>query len=415
MKDFRKEREFTALKNKIARQSLVLIFLVIMLGVLNGLGNKTESKLPTSSGIGTLAQPFVPSAKNSQPVQETRALILNQKESEVFGFAPYWTFNKLDNVDFETLTTLAYFSITVSGDGNLDKGDQGYATFKGKRATEVFQKAHDHRARVVLTLTQMNNWQILAILDDPEAQERVIEQAVSEVQDRGIDGINVDFEYDGNPGPEYRDKFTKFVTDLTEEMHKANPDSKVTVSVYAASVKDPKIYDIGALSKVSDGIFMMAYDFAGASSDIAMPTAPLHGDEDGTYWYDVSSAVDDFLKVMPADKLILGVPWYGYNYPVYQPDANAATGWGAGISQTYALAKDNINPDKEGWDDKSKVGWKAYLGWDGWRMIFLEDQRSLGIKYDFAKEKNLAGVGIWALGFDEGKEDLWKVLKEKFG
>lgn len=381
----------------------VALFLLIVLAFLNSLGGKEQQLKPL-----TVTSPAGINIRSNQPVMEAR--------SEVFGFAPYWTFNKLDNVDFKTLTTLAYFSITVSGDGSLDKGDQGYIVWRGRKATELFQKAHDHNTRVVLTLTQMNNGEIKAIMDSPKAQERLINEAVSEVTDRGIDGINVDFEYDGNPGPQYRDKFTKFVADLTAEMHKANPNSKVTVSVYAAAAKDPKIYDIGALSQISDGIFMMAYDFANASADEAMPTAPLYGHDDGTYWYDVSTAVEDFLTQMPAEKLILGVPWYGYNYSVYQPGIKAQTGWGGGVPQPYATAKNTIEPELEGWDEKGQVGWQAYYdGYGDWRMIFLEDQKSLGLKYDFAKEKNLAGVGIWALGFDGGKEDLWKVLKEKFG
>ena len=48
-------------------------------------------------------------------------------------------------------------------------------------------------------------------------------------------------------------------------------------------------------------------------------------------------------------------------------------------------------------------------------MIFTEDTRSLGIKYDFAKANRLAGIGIWALGFDHGRTELWTLLKDKFG
>ncbi len=48
-------------------------------------------------------------------------------------------------------------------------------------------------------------------------------------------------------------------------------------------------------------------------------------------------------------------------------------------------------------------------------MIFIEDKKSLGIKFDFAKAKNLGGVGMWALGFDDGKIDFWALLQEKFG
>lgn len=414
-------------KNKRRFAAVLLGVLCLGLIFLNGLKGKTVK----------LLSPF---GSSLAPLEEVKG------GREVFGFAPYWTINKLDNVDFNTLTTLAYFDVPVKANGHLDKDSQGYKTFKGKQATKVFRKAHAHGTRVVLTLTQMDNASIKKLMDNPEAQKIAIAQAVEEVDKRGIDGINVDFEYIGHPGEGYRRKFTKFVSALSREMHKKNPGSQVTVSVYASAVKEPKIYDIHNLAKVSDGIFMMAYDFATKKADQAMPTAPLYGHKEGLYWYDIATAVEDFTKVMPSHKLILGVPWYGYDYPVYEPTVKADVhkgsvywykkwsnrwrwSWRKGTSrlpslvQTYERAQDNIKGGapgitdyKEGWDDSGKVGWKAYKnGSNTWRMVFIEDERSLGIKYDFAKDNNLGGVGIWALGFDHGQTEMWGLLRDKFG
>lgn len=354
---------------------------------------------------------------------------------EVFGFAPHWTFDKLDNVDFSVLSTLAYFGIEVNQDGSIVK-DAGYNVFHSQEATALFTKAHENGTRVVLTLTQMQNDKIKSFLDDPEAQENIISEAVSLVSERGIDGINIDFEYTGNPGSEYKDKFSVFTKNLAEKMHKENPESHVSVSVYASSVNSPQLYDLEKLSRYSDGIFMMAYDFATSGSGHAIPTAPLYGHKDGEYWYDISTAVEDFLRVMPKEKLILGLPWYGYDYPVKNPSVKASRDYGyyaraynrwgypysyfvprgKAYAQTYAKAKDIEHIEQEGWDENGQVGWKAYKDDSGqWRMIFLEDERSLAIKYDFAKEKGLKGVGMWALGFDHGNKELWSLLNEKFG
>jgi spore germination protein YaaH len=341
---------------------------------------------------------------------------------EVMGFAPFWTINKLDNVDFDTLTTFAYFGVPIKSDGSLDREDYGYTVFQSKRATEVFKKAHQHGTRVVLTITQMDNDTLDAILSDPKAQEVAVNETVNEVIERGIDGVNIDFEYVGNPGKEKRDAFSSFVSLMTRKMHEKLPDSRVTVSVYASSASTPKLYDIAAISNGSDGIFMMAYDFAVAGSDQATPTAPLYGKEEGKYAYDIATSVEDFLKLMPAEKLILGVPYYGYNYMVYEPKVKGATrprsSWrGKSSAQTYESVAKHVKADKTGWDEVGQVGWQAYYveDTDTWRMIFLDDARSLGIKYDYAKSKGLGGVGMWALGFDEGKSELWAVLREKFG
>jgi spore germination protein YaaH len=353
---------------------------------------------------------------------------------EVFGFAPYWTLEKMGNVDFSVLTTLAYFDLPINSDGSIDENTPGYQKFNSDGATALFNKAHANGTRVVATVTQMDNATIKAFLDDPQAQKNAIKNITDVVVQRGIDGINIDYEYVGNPGKEYKDKFSSFVKELSEGMHKSLPGSNVTVSVYASAAKFPKLYDIGAISKATDGIFMMAYDFATSGSDNAIPTDPLYGYKEGKYWYDISTAVDDFLTQMPREKLILGLPWYGYDYPVSSPAVEAPkdTGyyayyWYRGYkyryfvpreqahASTYALAKSDITPDETGWDDYGKVTWQAYKSSDGWRMIFLDDEKSLAIKYDFAKDKGLGGVGMWALGFDDGSTELWTLLENEFG
>ncbi|RJQ27805.1 glycoside hydrolase family 18 protein [Candidatus Parcubacteria bacterium] len=368
---------------------------------------------PSSYNKASIISPLAPSFNS------ITSTAVDDNKYEVFGFAPYWNFTKLDNIDYSVLTTLAYFDIPVAADGNLIQGD-GYYAFKGDKATELFKKAHNNGTRVVLTITQMNNYDIEAFLNSDTAQKRAIDQTTELVKKRGIDGVNIDFEYTGDPGQEYRNKFSTFVADFTKKMHKEVPNSKVTVSVYASAIKEPKVYDIQSLSKNSDGIFMMAYDFATASSDSAMPTSPLYGHKEGEYWYDVSSAVEDFLKHMPSEKLILGVPYYGYNYLVSEPGVKAQTlpYWRGSMVQTYSDVEDgNSSNALSGWDDKGKVSWKAYIDSNSyvWRMAFVDDQKSLGIKYDFAKDKKLGGIGIWALGFDEGKSELWELLKDKFG
>jgi len=384
-----------------------------------------KAKLFISLGTMIVNLTFLPMISSSTAL---KPLTENKQAKEVFGFAPYWKFSQLDNIDFNVLTTLAYFGIPVDQNGYLVESDQGYITFNGAQATDLFRKAHAGGTRVVLTLTQMDDPTIEAFLDSDEARQRLIVSATDLVKERGIDGINIDFEYCGNSS-DYRQKFSRFVAAITRKMHEKVPVSRVTVSVYASSVKEIKLYDIKALAQGSDGIFMMAYDFATSSADMAMPTAPLYGYRSGKYWYDVSTAVVDFLTEMPAEKLILGVPWYGYDYVVYEPKEKAETrpyySWrGTPTAQTYGVASDLISPEavgkkgyRSGWDSIGQVGWRAYYvpETDTWRMIFLEDIRSLGIKYDFVKEKNLGGVGIWALGFEEGKNDMWQLLTAKFG
>lgn len=365
----------------------------------------------------------------SSTFSSLHSLKTSKNSHEVFGFGPWWMFDKLDKVDFKTLTTLAYFDLKIDSGGNVITDDPGYQTFKSRKATELFKKAHQEGTRVVVTITQMDNEAILSIMDSPQAQRNAIEQTVAIVKKRGIDGINVDFEYMGNPGSEYRQKFTTFVSLLSQTLKREIPEAVLSVSVYASAVKEPKIYDLASLHPHVDHVFMMAYDFAVAGSDYAIPTAPLGGYQEGKYWYDIKTSVADFLAVMPAHKLILGTPWYSYDYLVYTPKIKAETRpwytWrGQPKTLTYSIVQEEINPHKvgrenyrSGWDPYGQVSWKAYYvpETDTWRMLYIDDVKSLAVKYDFAKESGLAGVGMWALGFEDGKREMWNLLAEKFG
>lgn len=370
-----------------------------------------------------------PIASNFIPLHSLRENEVKEYQHEVFGFLPHWNFDNTDSIDYEALTTLAYFDVKIAPNGLLQKEDAGYKAFISNQATQLFRRAHKNGVRVVLTLTMMNNSDIRAFLDNADAQQQTIEEAVDLVKRRGIDGINIDIEYDGDAGESYREKFTAFAAALTEEMHAEVPASKVTVSVYASGVRYPKVQDIAAVSQVTDGIFMMGYDFAVSSSEVAMPTAPLGGYKEGKYWYDISTAIEDFLAVMPAEKLILGTPWYGLNFEVYEPTFKAETVswyyWGRqGVIQTYNNVKELVHPNridatafKTGWDDVGQVGWQAYYtpSTGTWRMVYMDDPRSLGAKYDLAKEKGLLGVGIWAIGFEGDSTEMWDVIRKKFG
>ena len=53
-------------------------------------------------------------------------------------------------------------------------------------------------------------------------------------------------------------------------------------------------------------------------------------------------------------------------------------------------------------------------GNNDYRQLFFEDVKSLSIKYDWIKKNKIGGVGIWALGYDNGYPELWDLLTDKF-
>jgi len=353
----------------------------------------------------------IQSLLNVQPAKNTKG--------EVFGFAPFWSLSKLDSVDWDTLTTFAYFSLPVNADGTIDKSSFEWQTFNGSKLASLFKNADDHKVRKVVTLTQMNAWDIETFLVDESSWSRLAEDSVDVLRSRNLDGVNIDFEYIPSDD-KLKSQFSKFISYFSGEMHKQLKNPYVTVSVLASSVRFNKIYDVASLAKSTDGIFMMAYDYYTPGSRSIGPSAPLYGYNDGRgpFWYDVSTAVEDFIKVADPKKIILGVPYYGWDYNAYVPaPLSNSVSW----TRATPTTADKIESEKllsitpvGGWDNNAKVSWRGYWDNNGWHVVYMEDKNSLALKYDFAKEKNLAGVGIWALGYDANNDNFWSLLREKF-
>lgn len=340
------------------------------------------------------------------------------KGKEVFGFAPYWTLSKMDHIDWDILTTFAYFSLPVNTNGTISKNTYEWQVFEGDQLGSLFKKADDNNVRKVVTLTMMNASSIENFLNDPTAWENVSHASVDILKDKDLDGVNIDFEY--IPRNDYLKKqFSSFVDTYTKILNENIDNPYITVSVLASSVRFAKIYDIEHLAKTTDGVFMMAYDFYYPGSETIGPSAPLYGynNGNGPFWYDVSTSIDDFLKVASADKIIMGVPYYGWNYPASFSSPDSSRSYGRAFATTLTSASDTkliSTTPVGGWDDTAKVSWRGYWDESGWHIVYLEDAKSLSYKYDFARSRGLAGVGIWALGYDHGEDTLWSTIKSSF-
>lgn len=340
------------------------------------------------------------------------------KKREVFGFAPYWTLSKIGKIDWKTLTTFAYFSLPVGADGSIDHDSYEWSVFKGEKLRGYFQEAQSHNVKRVVTLTQMETSTIEEFLDDPAAWSNLADESIVILKENNLDGVNIDFEYIPS-NDDLKTKFTAFVKTYTEALNKNLNDPYITVSVLASSVRFDRIYDIGMLSQLTDAVFMMAYDFYYPGSETIGPSAPLYGFNDGhgPFWYDISTAVDDFTKVSDSKKIILGLGFYGWNYPAYSPNPKANKIEGLRAQATTNMKAQNNESIKAspigGWDDFAKVSWRGYWENGEWYVVYLEDERSIAHKLDFADKKNLGGVGIWALGY-EGDSQLWSMLSGQF-
>ena len=321
---------------------------------------------------------------------------------EIFGFAPWWNLGDEQAFDVKDLTTLAYFSVDVNPNGSIDESNSGWNGFESQALADLISRAHGASDRVVLTVTCFDQSTLDRLTSDPSAPARLGSALVQLVSSKNLDGVNFDFE--GN-GARDRQGLDNLIASVSKQLRAANPHWQMTMSTYGSSAGDPNgFFDIGGLANSVDAFFVMAYDMNGPSTP--SPTAPLTGpgNEDNV-------DLAEYAQVVPRSKIILGVPYYGYQWPTNGPDLGAAA-TGPATPMTYAQVAAQVVAHNMAsyWDQTSQTPWTEYQSGSQWYQIFYDDPTSLALKARLANEYKVLGVGVWALGMDGNDPSMLAAL-----
>lgn len=261
-----------------------------------------------------------------------------------------------------------------------------------------------------------------AILADPETRRQHVEAIVEFAQDGGYDGIDLDYEQfafaDGRDTWEAtRPNWVSFVAELAEELHGDGRTLTVSIPVVydAGRTADSGywVYDYGAIVDHVDHIRIMAYDFSVGEPG---PIAPLEF---------VQRAVDGAIEATgQPEKLVLGLPAYGRNWPVSvtgvcpEPDEeNGVTV--PGVTTVTARSVDDLIERRDAVPvyDASTAEWsfeyELEISDDSTtcvqtRQVHYVDADGVRARMDLAIGAGLGGVSLWALGFDD--DDVWDAI-----
>lgn len=342
---------------------------------------------------------------------KTRLTISGPLKREVFGFLPYWVLDKADQINTKLLTSVSYFGLEIDGAGNIVKTGEGIsdswqAWENNSKLDDFLKKVKKDKIKVLVTLKSFDNGSIEKLVSSTTAQSNFINNALYLVNSKSLDGINIDFEYVGTPPDKIRDNFSILINKLNKELKRQYPHSQLSVCTYIDAASETRLYDVRLLSQYADSLVIMGYDFHTPNSSVAGPVAPMEG-----AGLSVTGLMASYLEKVSSAKLILAVPYYGYDWPV---DSSGQVVSGDVRTYPYGEIVGAAKNVQIQWDDNAQTPWYSYYDQGQKRVVHYENTRSLGIKYDFINQKNLEGVGIWALGFDGNQTDLWQLISDKF-
>ena len=223
-------------------------------------------------------------------------------------------------------------------------------------------------------------------------RSRIIEQLLAEAASCGMDGINVDFENLKEAGiPHY----LQFLRELTSAAHAQNLVVSVDTPVPQAYTM---YYQRGEQARFVDYMIVMAYDEHFAGSEEAGSVSSL---------LFVQQAVEEMTRVMPADQVICGIPFYTRVW-TEKFGQSAITSEVLGMDGAKNYAKENQMT--ETWDASLGQNVATVETSDARYTIWMEDEQSMEEKLKVIQSADLAGVAEWKLGFE--RADVWSLISE---
>jgi spore germination protein YaaH len=331
---------------------------------------------------------------------------------EVFGYLPYWFRSRWGQLDYSLVSTIAYFSGEVSSDGSVGNTN-GWPKYPGDPAAaadviNMINAAHAKGVRVVLCFTNFDGAQIQAIVSTPSACEAFIQQSLAIVKAGNADGININFEGILSTS---RDYLTQFMIALADSFHTLLPGSQVSCAPTDFDTRQGD-WDLVALNPALDLFFFQGYGYHYAGGAASGPVGLL---PNTSFWgsTNISTLINVVLSKIPTDKVLLGLPHFGYRWPTTGPDANSLTS-GTGVAFYYPDALGYISTYGRQWDALALNPWYRYQVGPQWYQGWYDDPESMSYKYQFAILRNLKGIGMWSLGMDGPNHDIWDMLARYF-
>lgn len=351
---------------------------------------------------------------------------VNQPDYKIIAYVNEWK-NNWGN-DFEKakqITHINYAFANIKNGEVIEGSDSDTETLRKLNAL----KQVNPNLKILISVggwTWSGNFSDAVLTE--ESRQVFANSAIAFLQKHKIDGIDLDWEYPGQIGngnvhrPEDKENFTAILKLLREKLDAIVTEGQHYLLTIASAANQAYLdhTNMGEAQQYLDFINIMTYDFHGGWVAKTGHHANLYTSkhDDNSIPRSAAIAVQQHLNAgIPAEKIVLGVPFYGRwwqgvkdeNNGLYQPST------GVSGSYNYHFIVDSL-VDKNGfqaqWDSMAKV---PYL----WRIedaqfVTYDNAKSMHYKASFVKDKELGGIMFWQFNGDNGTllQTIFDVLND---
>ena len=288
----------------------------------------------------------------------------------------------LNNTKGITTISPTWFSIS-SNEGTLSSlASETYVTQAHNLGLEVWGLVDNFNEEV-------DTYQVLS---RTSTREKLINEILAQAIMYNLDGINIDFE---NLTLETGVHFIQFLRELSVKCR----NNKIILSVdnYVPASYN-KYYDYAEQGVLVDYVVIMAYDEHYAGSPEAGSVSSIGY---------VENAIANTLKMVPKEKVIMGIPFYTRLWKESVTDG-VATLSSEALGMESAELTLEANGAEPVWDVKTAQYYAEYQKESTTYKIWMEEETSIETKVAKIHAASLAGVASWRLGFE--KNTIWDVI-----
>lgn len=301
----------------------------------------------------------------------------------------------LNNLDYMSSAAVKWYTLDTNGD-LTDRDNSRYINVP-EGYENVIKVSKESGIEIHMLVFESDSARLQKVLATPESRLRIVNQIITVVEREGFDGVNVDFEYLKVTDKE---RYNEFIKSLYGELKARGKSLNLSLPVKTEKTDWWPAYDYSTLGQYCDFAVLMAYD--------KNPGTP--GPQSGIDW--VEEVVDYAIARIPAEKVVLGIGYYGYDWAAGKRSSVIAENNGATylvfadeLSKKYGL---NLNLDQ-----KSGLLFGTYTDRNGVsHEIWMESDYSVDAKAKIAVRKGLKGVALWRLGFST--PSFWDTLMDNF-
>lgn len=344
------------------------------------------------------------------PAARDRGRGMPPLEKIVYGYYPYWLSGD-EPLDYDLLSHIAWFAIALGPDGSISEANGWPGSW-----TDLVAAAHENGVRVDVAFTLFAGDGIDTLVNSETNRAAAIDTIIGAVEDGDADGASIDFE--GVPSSAAAG-FAAFLSELRDAFDDAGL-ADAQISVAGPAVDWSGAFDLAVILPSIDVYFIMGYDYFWGGSSHAGPTGITLTD---AFWADITgyselrSMADASAQISEADraKVVMGVPYYGRQYTTATADLGApATASDGPVTYAEAMAAVEDDGLELLWDDGALTAWYVFEDADGFHELCFDDAEAMAWKFRFAAEQGLGGVGMWALGNDGDRTELWDEIEAAF-